>query len=107
MKNYISTLQSQIARNSVEIKHKEFMVRIAKAQVCDAVEDYKQECERHSDSCFAGKYLANMVYQVKECENVYSLAKKTLKKLVENQKTLKKLKTQLVLLDNLYGEEDW
>ena len=80
MKNYISTLQSQIARNSVEIKHKEFIVRIAKAQVKDEAEN---------------------------CKNNLFLAKKTLKKLAENQKTLKKLKTQLVLLDNLYGEEDW
>ena len=84
MKDYISTLQSQIARNSVEIKHKEFIVRIAKAQVIDAA-----------------------IYCKQECKTNLSLAKKTLKKLVENQKTLKKLKTQLVLLDNLYGEEDW
>ena len=84
MKNYISTLQSQIARNSVEIKNIEFIVRIVKARVIDAAEYYKQE--RKSN---------------------LSLAKKNLKKLVENQKTLKKLKTQLVVLDNFYGEEHW
>lgn len=83
MKNYISTLQSQIARNSVEIKNIEFIVRITKDRVIDAAEYYKQE--RKSN---------------------LSLAKKTLKKLVENQKTLKKLKTQLVVLDNFYGGED-
>ena len=106
MKNYISTLQSQIARNSVEITFREKEVVRSKQFLKMAIEEFNDSTEE-----IAGVFKDISVFCLNKQIQVYKKEifkeKKTIKKLVENQKTLKKLKTQLVLLDNLYGEEDW
>lgn len=106
MKDYISTLQSQIARNSDEITFREEEITTLKRFLKLAIEEFNETTEEIV-SVFKDILLFNLNRQIESYKKSIIKEKKTLKKLIENQKTLKKLKTQLVILDNLCGEEDY
>ena len=96
----INLLQSQLSINA-------FMINMIEK---DIVKNNRMiiKCSNSISGAYGNEmYLKALTAEKNRLLNQQRCAKKKLAKLVELQKSLKKLKTQLVLLDNIYGEEDW